>query len=153
MTNLNLIVESPFDRSFLIKTTLTDTCNTPAGYVEQTVNLKAGKNNITINFNVTPYAFVGTATFYIILIDIENNTPVESANIQTYIKVLGDFDGNGQVNSLDIGILSKAYQNYWENNAVSVQYQPCDINGDKMINSNDISIFTKGYISYWSNTF
>ncbi len=65
--------------------------------------------------------------------------------MQTYIKMLGDFDGNKLVNSQDIAILITAFNYYWTNNAISPQYQSCDINGDQKVSSSDLSAFLIAY--------
>jgi hypothetical protein len=149
-SNLNITVESTVEDPFLVTVSLIDNCNTPASFNQETHYIKKGINNLIIGINVTPYAFVGLANLHILILDSENNLPIGSANIQMYIKVLGDFDNNHIVNSQDIAILSNAYTSYWENNAVSLQYQSCDITCDQKIDSKDLSAFSRAYNSYWS---
>jgi hypothetical protein len=102
-------------------------------------------NYILIDLNVTSHAFVGIADLHIVISNADNHSPISSSDMQTYIKMLGDFDGNKLVNSQDIAILITAFNYYWTNNAISPQYQSCDINGDQKVSSSDLSAFLIAY--------
>ena len=142
-----LVVESQVNGTFMVSASLFDACNTPAGYVEGNVPLMNGTNTFTIDVNVSGYAYVGIGSLHIVVSRLEH-IPLTSFDLQVYIDVLGDFNGDNIINSQDIAHFSEGYMSFWCNNTIAPCYENCDIIKNQRIDSQDIAAFAMAYICY-----
>jgi hypothetical protein len=130
--------------NYSICLTLYDSCNVPVAYSTNKIWLSDGVNHVTLNFSIAKYAYVGIGTLHITLFDSAGNS-VDWEDVTVYIKILGDFDGNGIVSSDDVSFLISAYCSYITLGYITPIYKPCDINEDKKVDAADVGIFIFSY--------
>jgi hypothetical protein len=140
---------SQYNATYLVSATLFDNCNTPVGFGQKRFDLLAGNNVVFLDFLISGYAYVGLGNLHITVSQLDS-TPISSFDLTIYIDILGDFNKDNSINSLDIAYIMTGYNQYWASSAVPSNYQSCDITGDNRINNNDLTAFAVAYITYWS---
>jgi hypothetical protein len=91
-----IIVESQTNGTFLLATSIFDNCGVPAGFVQNTVTMKNGLNQIKLTLDITNYAFVGFGKLHISLSPM-NYVPISSFDLTVYIDLKNNPDNNRMI--------------------------------------------------------
>jgi hypothetical protein len=148
-TDVMVELDVQYSGSYLIVASLYDANNVPVSTSTKNVDLSNGKNKVTLNLNITNYAFIGLANLHVAIL-YSDHTSITSQDVTVAIQILGDFDKNSEVSASDIAFFILGYCKYWDNQVIAPEYQKCDITEDNAINTNDITAFVIAYQAYWN---
>ena len=117
---------------------------TPKNQAETTPQVN-GNYNTTLQ--LPPQATTGNYTIY-----ATSDYQSEKVFNKTTLKVnpLGDFDGDGDVDSDDVLTFLCAWIDYWFNPPLDPEYEVCDFDEDGAIDPDDVLAFLSAWIDYWS---
>ena len=125
-----------------VKYTATIAATTDSGQVEQNFSFDAVAKG-TYDLVVTKDAHLTYTVKNVVVGDTDLDlTKHSNAAISTITLLCGDIDGNGFINSTDLGIILKG-QNYGKSTATAGD-KTADLDGNGFINSTDLGIVLQG---------
>ena len=144
-----VVLDSQLNGTFSVHASLSDNCSVPVGIAEENFLLNEGNNTVVLKINVARYANVGLGSLHVTVSET-NGLPIVSSSLTVYIHILGDFNKDGVINSLDTSHLIDALMYYENNHSIPSFYKSCDFNGDGRIGYDGVFTFVDAYIAYWS---
>ena len=112
----------------------------------QAVTTPQVNGNYNTTLQLPPQATTGNYTMY-----VASDYQSERIFNNTTFRVipLGDFDGDGAVDSDDVKTFLRAWIDYWFYPPLDPEYEVCDFDGDGKMTSDDVKAFLRAWIDYW----